>query len=134
MDIIFVRGLTIATRIGIHEWEQDTEQAVVLDLDMGVDSMRAAATDRIEDALDYEAVATRLKRFIGENRFALVETLAESCVEILQREFSVPWVRLRVNKPGALPDAIEVGVVIERGNADEPIGALGPGSATAKPT
>lgn len=115
MDLVFLRGLRIETVIGIYDWEKAIRQPVVLDLEMGADVARAAATDRIEDTLDYKAVAKRLKQFVGEGRFELVETLAERCAEIVREEFGVPWVRLTVNKAGAVTDAEGVGVIIERG-------------------
>ncbi|MBK1732226.1 dihydroneopterin aldolase [Thiococcus pfennigii] len=115
MDLVFLRGLRIETVIGIYDWEKAIRQSVVLDLEMGADVARAAATDHIADALDYKAVAKRLKQFVGEGRFELVETLAERCAEIVREEFGVPWVRLTVNKAGAVTDAEGVGVIIERG-------------------
>jgi len=115
MDIVFLRGLRIETTIGIYDWEKQIKQPVVLDLEMGADVARAAASDRIEDALDYKQVAKRLKTFVAESHFELVETLAERCAAILREEFAVPWVRLSVNKIGAVSDALDVGVVIERG-------------------
>jgi len=115
MDIVFLRGLRIETVIGIYDWEQEIKQPVILDLEMGTDVARAAASDRIEDTVDYKEVSKRLMQFVGEGRFALVETLAERCAEILRDELGVRWVRLTVNKIGALSDARDVGVVIERG-------------------
>lgn len=115
MDIVFLRGLRIETVIGIYDWEKEIRQPVVLDLEMGADVARAAASERIEDAVDYKAVSKRLKQFVGEGRFELVETLAERCAEIVRSEFGVPWVRLCANKIGAVTDAQDVGVVIERG-------------------
>jgi len=114
--MVFLRGLRIATVIGVHAWEKNIAQELVLDLEMAADVARAAASDRIEDALDYEAVSRRLREFVGASRFDLVETLAERCAEILRQEFGVPWVRLQVNKVGAVPDATAVGVIIERGS------------------
>jgi dihydroneopterin aldolase len=115
MDIVFLRGLRIETVIGIYDWEKEIKQLVVLDLEMSTDVVRAARADRIEEALDYKAVSKRLKEFVGEGRFELVETLAERCSEIIRNEFGVRWVRLSVNKIGAVSDARDVGVVIERG-------------------
>ncbi|MEY6431097.1 dihydroneopterin aldolase [Thioalkalicoccus limnaeus] len=115
MDIVFLRGLRIETVIGIYDWEKAIRQPVILDLEMSADVARAAASDRIEDALDYKAVSKRLKAFVGDNRFELVETLAERCTEIIRSEFGVSWVRLTVNKIGAVTDAVDVGVIIERG-------------------
>lgn len=115
MDTVFIRGLRVETTIGIYDWEKEIKQPVVLDLEMASDVARGAATDRIEDALDYKTVSKRLKQFVSESRFELVETLAERCAAILRDEFGVPWVRLTLNKVGAVTDAEGVGVIIERG-------------------
>jgi dihydroneopterin aldolase len=115
MDIVFLRGLRIETVIGIYDWEKEIRQSVVLDREMSTDVAVAAASDRIEDAVDYKAVSKRLKQFVGEGRFELVETLAERCAEIIRNEFGVRWLRLQVNKIGAVTGAQDVGVVIERG-------------------
>jgi dihydroneopterin aldolase len=115
MDIVFLRGLRIETQIGIYDWEKKIKQPVILDLEMSADVARAAATDRIEDALNYKAVSKRLKQFVSESRFELVETLAERCAQIIRDEFGVRWVRLSLNKIGAVSDAVDVGVTIERG-------------------
>jgi 7,8-dihydroneopterin aldolase/epimerase/oxygenase len=86
-----------------------------LDLDMAADVRRAAASDNIADTLNYKAVAKRLIAFVGESQFQLVETVAERVAEIVLTEFSVPWVRVRVGKPGAVGGAQDVGVIVERG-------------------
>ncbi len=115
MDIIFLRDLRIETVIGIFDWEREIKQTVVLDLEMGADVAKAAASDHIDDALDYKAVAKRLIAFVEESEFQLVETLAERCAAIVQEEFGVPWLRLTLNKIGAVRGARDVGVMIERG-------------------
>lgn len=114
MDIVFIRDLRIDTVIGIYDWERQIRQTVVLDLEMGTDVRRAAATDNIDDALNYKAVAKRVIAFVEASEFQLVETLAERVAEIVLGEFGVPWLRLQVNKPGALRGARDVGVRIER--------------------
>lgn len=115
MDTVYIRDLRVETVIGIYEWERRVRQTVVLDLEMAADVARAAATDSIADALDYKAVAKRLIAFVEASQFQLVETLAERAAEIVLAEFQVPWLRLQVNKQGALRGARDVGVVIERG-------------------
>jgi len=115
MDIVFLRDLRIETVIGIYDWEREIRQSVVLDIEMGADVAKAAASDSIDDAINYKSVAKRLIAFVGESRFQLVETLAERCAEIILSEFGVPWVRLSVNKVGAVRGARDVGVIIERG-------------------
>ncbi|WP_455204898.1 dihydroneopterin aldolase [Kaarinaea lacus] len=115
MDIVYLRDLKIETIIGIFDWEREIKQTVSFDLDMAADVKKAAATDAIDDALDYKAVAKRLIDFVSKSEFQLVETLAERVADIVLTEFGVKWVKLRVNKPGAVRYAGDVGVVIERG-------------------
>ncbi|RLJ18573.1 dihydroneopterin aldolase [bacterium endosymbiont of Escarpia laminata] len=118
MDIVFIRNLRIETVIGIYDWEREIRQPVVLDLEMGADIARAAESDHIDDTLDYKAVSKRLIQFVEESEFQLVETLAERCAYIVLDEFEVPWVRLTMNKIGAVSAARDVGVIIERGSRD----------------
>ncbi len=116
MDIVFLRDLRVDTVIGIYDWERRIKQTVVLDLEMATDVRKAAATDDINDALDYKTVAKRVESFIAESEFQLVETMAERCAQIIREEFGVPWLRLTLNKVGAVRSATDVGVIIERGS------------------
>lgn len=115
MDIVFIRELKVDTVVGIYDWERRIRQNVVLDVEMGSDIGRAAKTDRIEDALDYKAVAKRVAGYVRESEFQLVETMAEKVAELVMQEFKVPWIRVTLNKPGAVSGSKSVGVIIERG-------------------
>ena len=119
MDIVYLHDLKVDCVIGIFEWERRIKQTIHIDLDMAADIRRAAASDAIADTLDYKAVAKRLVDFAGDSQFQLVETLAEKIAGIVLSEFKVPWVRVRINKQGAVRSADAVGVVIERGNKPE---------------
>lgn len=115
MDIIYLNDLRIDTVIGVYEWERRTRQTVVLDIEMGTDIRKAAETDAIDSTLDYKAVAKRVMGFVSDSDFQLVETLAERVAGLIMAEFDVPWVRLRLNKQGAVRGVRDVGVIIERG-------------------
>ena len=115
MDIIFIRELTVETVIGIYDWEREIKQPVLFDIEMACDIARAAATDSVDDTLNYKAVSKRVIGFVEKSEFQLVETLAERVAQLIMGEFGVPWVRLKVNKRGALRGAVDVGVLIERG-------------------
>lgn len=115
MDIVYIRDLKIQTVIGIFQWERAIKQTVNLDIEMATDNRKAASSENIEDALDYGAVANRIIDFVQSSEFQLVETMAERISELVRSEFAVPWLRLRVGKPGAVREAKEVGVIIERG-------------------
>lgn len=115
MDTVFIRGLKAKARIGVFDWERQILQQLVLDLEMKADVPAAAATDALEDALDYKAVSQRVVETVESSSFRLVETLAEEVARVVREEFQVGWIRLRIGKPFAVRTAQEVGVVIERG-------------------
>jgi len=116
MDKIFLNELKVDTIIGIWEWERKIRQTVIIDLEMSADIAMAAASDSVEDTLNYKSVAKRIRQFVEESSFQLVETLAERIAAIVRDEFDVQWVKVRVNKPGAIRGSKDVGVLIERGN------------------
>ncbi|HEX4969863.1 MAG TPA: dihydroneopterin aldolase [Steroidobacteraceae bacterium] len=118
MDKIFLSALTVECIVGIWEWERRVKQTVILDLEMATDIRRAAASDHIDDTIDYKKVAKRLLAFVGESQFNLVETLAEQIARVVVTEFGVSWVKVRLNKQGAIRGARDVGIEIERRAAD----------------
>jgi 7,8-dihydroneopterin aldolase/epimerase/oxygenase len=115
MDIIYLHDLKVDCIIGIWEWERRTTQTLTIHLDMAVDIKRAAASDSIEDTLDYKSVAKQVIAFVSGSQFQLVETLTEKIAELILTEFKVPWVRVKLNKKGAIRGATDVGVILERG-------------------
>jgi dihydroneopterin aldolase len=123
MDFIFLTGLTTDCIIGIWDWERRVKQKVVIDLEMGADIRRAARSDAIDDTLDYKRVSKRLLQFVGESEFKLVETLTERIAQVIVTEFDVPWVRVRLNKQGAIRGSRDVGIQIERRREDYADGA-----------
>jgi dihydroneopterin aldolase len=119
-DRIFLHGLTVECVIGFIDWERRVKQAVVLDIELPVDCRRASLTDEVADTLDYKKVAKRVLAFVAASEFKLVETLAHRVALLILEEFGVEWVRVALNKPGAIRDSRDVGVVIERSRADLP--------------
>lgn len=115
MDIVYIRGLRAQAVIGVYEWERLIRQPLVIDLEMASDSARAAASDAIADALDYAAISKRVLARVEDSQYQLIESLAEELARVVTDEFDVPWLKLRVSKPGAVAEAEDVGVVIERG-------------------
>jgi dihydroneopterin aldolase len=115
MDVVFIEDLRIETVIGIYDWERKIRQTVALDLEMTFDNRQPAASDKIEDTLDYKKIAKRLIAFVEDAHFELVETLAERCAQLVREEFGVSWLRLKLSKPGAVTGSRAVGVAIERG-------------------
>ena len=113
-DTIFLSGLTAECIIGIWDWERKVRQKVVIDLEMAADIRKAAASDRIEDTLDYKKVSKRLPQFVRDSQFQLVETLTDRIAQLVLTEFDVAAVKVRLNKQGALRGSRDVGILIER--------------------
>ncbi len=122
-DRIFLHGLTAECIIGFIDWERRVKQTVVLDIELPVDCRRASITDEVADTLDYKKLAKRVQAFVAASEFKLVETLAHSIALLILEEFGVEWVRIALNKPGAIRNSRDVGVLIERSRADLPASA-----------
>jgi 7,8-dihydroneopterin aldolase/epimerase/oxygenase len=118
MDKVFLTALTTECIIGIWEWERKVKQTVIVDVEMASDIRSAAATDHIDQALDYKRVSKRLLSFISESEFQLVETLTERIAQLIVTEFGVSWVKVRLDKHGAIRGARGVGIEIERSASD----------------
>ncbi|MGI4838666.1 MAG: dihydroneopterin aldolase [Janthinobacterium lividum] len=112
---MFIEGLEVDTVIGAYDWERDIRQCLRLDLRFAWDNRPAAAGDDLSLALDYASVSARIQAFAEVARFELVETFAERLAEVLMSEFHIPWLSLKLTKPGAVAAAKGVGVEIERG-------------------
>ena len=116
-DHIFLRGLECQCIIGFIDWERRVPQTVVIDLELPCDCAHAARSDAVSDTIDYKSVAKRVLAYVGASQFQLLETLAQRLAELLLEEFALAWIRLRINKPGAIRHSRDVGVAIERRRA-----------------
>ena len=114
MDIIFINDFRLEILIGVYEWERRVPQTVQLDIEIGL-RPRPKRSDKIGDTIDYAKVVARIEASLGENRFLLIEALAEHITELVLTEFGAPWVRASVTKLGALKAVKRLGVTIERG-------------------
>lgn len=117
MDKVYIRGLLLEASIGIYEWEKRIAQKVRIDVEMAWDNKKPAASDKIEDALNYKTATQLIAQLIENQHYELVERLAEDIATTLRQELNIPWLRVTISKPGAVKNAIEVGVQIERGEA-----------------
>lgn len=113
-DVVFLRGLEIECVIGFIEWERHTKQKIVIDLELPVDCRRAAVNDSVDDTVDYKKVAKRVVAWVSASEFKLVETMAERLAQLLLDEFALAWIRITINKPGAIRGSRDVGVRVER--------------------
>ena len=116
MDIVYISQLEVETVIGVFDWERKIRQKVTIDLQMASDNRKAGETDNLDYALDYKAISQRITTYVEASEFRLIEALAENISSLLMTEFGIPWLRLKLGKPGAVNQAEDVGIIIERGN------------------
>jgi 7,8-dihydroneopterin aldolase/epimerase/oxygenase len=98
-DYVSVRDLSIDAVIGVHDWEREIEQTLLVSVDMAADVRKAAASDDLTDALDYSAVAATIAAVLREGKFRLIEAAAERIAGRLLADFSLSWLRLELRKP-----------------------------------
>jgi len=117
-DRVFLRELAVECIIGFLDWERLVKQTVYLDIEAPIDCRKAAVHDAVGDTLDYKRLSKEVIAFVAASEFKLVETLADRTARHILEHFDLPWVRLTLNKRGAIRAARDVGVSIERSRAD----------------
>jgi dihydroneopterin aldolase len=114
MDIVYLHGIKVETVIGVWDWERLIKQTLLVDIDVGTDTSIAGKSDDLVDTINYQAIAELVTKIARDNSFALVEALGEEISSQLLREFSLPYVKIRINKQGAVTGVRDVGIIIER--------------------
>ncbi|MEO1325964.1 MAG: dihydroneopterin aldolase [Pseudomonadota bacterium] len=113
-DIVKVTGLKVAAVIGVWTWEREIEQSLIIDLEMATDTRAAAASDALDDALNYAAVSESVIEYVRAAKPKLIEVLAEGIAELVLGDERVYGVGVQVRKPGAVQAAESVAVSIWR--------------------
>jgi 7,8-dihydroneopterin aldolase/epimerase/oxygenase len=117
-DRVFLRELAVECIIGFLDWERLVKQTVYLDIEVPVDCRLAAVSDDVAATLDYKRLSKVVIAFVAVSQFKLVETLADRTARHILQQFDIPWVKLTINKRGAIRASRDVGVAIERTRAD----------------
>jgi dihydroneopterin aldolase len=98
-DYVSIRDLAVSAVIGVHPWEREIEQTLVVSVEIAADVAKAAASDDLADALDYSAVAETIATVLRDGKFRLIETAAERIAGRLLADFPLSWLRLELRKP-----------------------------------
>lgn len=114
-DLILIEGLQINTVIGVYDWEKQFEQPLVFDLELSTDLRASAASDNIDDTVNYKTISDELIALVKASRYELIETLAEAvCQHIFEHHQGVDAILLTLRKPNAVVEAKNVGLKIYR--------------------
>ena len=115
MDKIFITNLHVRGILGIHDWERVTSREIIINAVLFTDTRPAALSDDIADCVNYSDMAKKLRAHAEGAARMTVEALANGLAEVCLQEPRVMKVILRVDKPGAVPEADSVAVEVERG-------------------
>lgn len=117
LRLVFVRGLELQARLGVHSHEKARPQRIIIGVELAVEDGHApdaVGPDDLRRVVDYEAVVRAARAVVAEGHILLVETLAERIATMALTDARVRWARVSVEKPDAFADAASVGVVVER--------------------
>jgi FolB domain-containing protein len=118
MDKVIIKDLLVRGVIGIHDWEREKPQDILINIVIFTDIKKAGETDDIEHSANYRTIAKKTIACAETSERFTVEALAEDIAKLCLKETNVKMVRVRVEKPGAVRFAKSVGVEIERNNPD----------------
>ena len=118
MDKIFIRKLKTIGILGVYAHEQTTPREILITLELSTDISQAAKDDNIDATINYATLAKSIQEFIKSNKFLTIEALIEALAGEILSDPKIQEVWLRVEKPGAVPDAEMVGVEITRKRKD----------------
>ncbi|MDP1601886.1 MAG: dihydroneopterin aldolase [Legionella sp.] len=112
MDSLDIKGLSVNTRIGVHNWEQRIAQRLLIDINIPADL--SACNDEIDKTIDYDKLCQRVTEHVESNAFKLIETVANTVAEIIKNEFNIAQVTVSVSKPHAVKNASDIRVTVQR--------------------
>ncbi len=117
-DTIVIKDLLLRGIVGINDWERETKQDILINLEVHVDARPAGSSDDMADSLNYRTLTKDIIAYIEGSSHYLVEALATEIARIAVIVHGAESVSVRVEKPGALRFASSVGVEIERSASD----------------
>jgi len=121
-DELTIRGIECFGHHGVLDHERRDGQVFVIDLTLGLDTRPAAASDHLQDTVDYGTLVARVRAAVESDPVDLIETLARRIADIALSPDRVEWVRVTVHKPDAPIEATfaDVALTIRREARDQP--------------
>lgn len=116
MNILFIKKLAIRTIIGIYKWEKFIKQKLIFDIDLSIKRKKIFCEYSINNYIDYTDVIEVVSNYVENNKFNLIENVAENVAALLLNSFHADWVKIKIIKPGVFFKGSTVGILIERFN------------------
>ncbi len=114
LDRIIIKDLLLRCIVGINPEERVHKQDVVVTVVLYADLSKSAASDDIDDTVNYKTIKDEIVALVEGSSYFLVEKLAQRIADVCLKNRLVEGARVRVEKPGALRFARSVGVELFR--------------------
>lgn len=114
INILRIKGFHTKTILGVHDWEQQNPRPIIINLDLWIDSKKAAISDNINDTIDYAMLIEQLNKRAGSRSYKLIETLAEDLADFILDQFATNHIKLELIKPDVLENVDQISFCIER--------------------
>jgi dihydroneopterin aldolase len=114
MDIISIKALKLTTKIGVYPFEREIDQTLLVHAEFATQAALIAETDDLNHAIDYDALSKTMKQFARDSHYKLIETFAEKLSQTCFAQFPITWLKLDIQKIGAIQGAQGVSITIQR--------------------
>ncbi len=109
--MMFLRGMTVQAHIGIHDFELQAPQRLIIDIDVYVDlEQHSPQADQIQEVVDYDFLRAVVHRRISRGHIHLQETLCDDVLNEILTHPAVQAAQVSTRKPDVYPDCDAVGV------------------------
>ena len=114
-DEIFIEGIKCYSTIGINNWEKNTKQPLIIDINLLMEKIDNNNKDNINETINYKLISYSVKELVEKNTYELIETKGKDIALLCLKNQKVVEAKVKINKPNALKISNNVGVVITRG-------------------
>lgn len=114
MNILFIKELLIFTTIGIHSWEKKIKQKILIDIKISIKKTDFIKNKIEKNFIDYEKISKTLIKKLENEKFLLIEQIAEKTAKIISKKIKYSWIEIKIQKPTAIKKAKTVGFIIRR--------------------
>jgi|TARA_B110000263_G_scaffold241597_1_gene246012 FolB domain-containing protein len=114
-DEIFIEGIKCYSTIGINNWEKNTKQPLIININLLMKKIDNNNADNINETINYKSVSYSVKELVENNTYELIETMGKDIALLCLKNEKVIEAKIKINKPNALKISHNVGVVITRG-------------------
>jgi dihydroneopterin aldolase len=101
---IFIRDFRLPVSIGIHDFEKEGPQTVVVNVDLLLEAAEATHGDRIANVLNYDVVHDGIVALAKSRHFNLQETLVDAILAFCLTQPGVIEARVSTEKPDVYKD------------------------------